>query len=315
MLTHSSLLLQLRDPPWIKYHSLIASDAASRGLDVPNTEFVVNYDMPRSIENYIHRGGRTARAGQDGVVITILLKKQLSVFEEMMNGHREGGFGKVFPLFTHGKSLSAELESSFFTAKRTFHLVMQSEETGELGRNEPVSNVLQNRVERTETQGSVEALQFSEPQSENTSLSKDSVVLDTTVDVLEEGDDVPNSNLEEDDNNFSPLATTLGDSAPFTCHLAASSAPILPLKTIKESLQSVIGNEIRKFSERWTTTTPVDLQASWSDAMASLLSCVKHSLSTCEPLKNTLVSDSSIDVVSPRRKKSKKRKKSVSKED
>jgi ATP-dependent RNA helicase DDX51/DBP6 len=49
-----------------KLSILIASDRASRGLDVPDLSDVISYDMPRDITSYVHRVGRTARAGQSG---------------------------------------------------------------------------------------------------------------------------------------------------------------------------------------------------------------------------------------------------------
>lgn len=50
---------------------LIATDIAARGIDVPGIEHVVNFDMPETVEDYIHRAGRTARANAIGCVSTI----------------------------------------------------------------------------------------------------------------------------------------------------------------------------------------------------------------------------------------------------
>jgi ATP-dependent RNA helicase RhlB len=49
---------------------LVATDIAARGIHVDNLEIVINYDIPMDAENYIHRIGRTARAGKDGVAYT-----------------------------------------------------------------------------------------------------------------------------------------------------------------------------------------------------------------------------------------------------
>lgn len=51
---------------------LIASDRASRGLDIPDLAEVINYDMPTSVTSYVHRVGRTARAGREGKAITLV---------------------------------------------------------------------------------------------------------------------------------------------------------------------------------------------------------------------------------------------------
>ena len=59
-----------------KLSILIASDRASRGLDIPDLAQVVNYDMPKSATSYVHRVGRTARAGKAGEAITLVLHNQ-----------------------------------------------------------------------------------------------------------------------------------------------------------------------------------------------------------------------------------------------
>lgn len=53
-----------------RYRILIATDIAARGIDVKNIELVINYDLPDEAENYIHRIGRTARAGKEGRAIS-----------------------------------------------------------------------------------------------------------------------------------------------------------------------------------------------------------------------------------------------------
>ncbi|XP_011252205.1 ATP-dependent RNA helicase DDX24 [Camponotus floridanus] len=51
---------------------LIATDVAARGLDIPNIEHVIHYQVPRTSENYVHRSGRTARAEKEGITILMM---------------------------------------------------------------------------------------------------------------------------------------------------------------------------------------------------------------------------------------------------
>ena len=51
---------------------LVCSDVAARGLDIPDVSHVINYDAPHHSEDYVHRIGRTGRAGKSGVALTIV---------------------------------------------------------------------------------------------------------------------------------------------------------------------------------------------------------------------------------------------------
>lgn len=55
---------------------LVATDVASKGLDFPDIQHVINYDLPDEIENYVHRIGRTGRRGQTGIATTFINKDQ-----------------------------------------------------------------------------------------------------------------------------------------------------------------------------------------------------------------------------------------------
>lgn len=55
---------------------LVATDVASKGLDFPDIQHVINYDMPAEIENYVHRIGRTGRCGKTGIATTFINKTQ-----------------------------------------------------------------------------------------------------------------------------------------------------------------------------------------------------------------------------------------------
>jgi ATP-dependent RNA helicase RhlE len=63
-----------------KLRVLVASDLASRGLDIPYLPFVINYELPRSPKDYIHRIGRTGRAGAPGTAISLICPEDVHHF-------------------------------------------------------------------------------------------------------------------------------------------------------------------------------------------------------------------------------------------
>lgn len=60
---------------------LVATDIAARGLDIAELPFVINYEMPAQPEDYVHRIGRTGRAGADGVAISLMNESEQKMFE------------------------------------------------------------------------------------------------------------------------------------------------------------------------------------------------------------------------------------------
>jgi ATP-dependent RNA helicase RhlE len=71
--------------------ALIATDVAARGLDIPNVTHVINYDAPKQYEDYVHRIGRTGRAGARGMAITFVLDGPEAFVAPRGGG--SGGFG------------------------------------------------------------------------------------------------------------------------------------------------------------------------------------------------------------------------------
>ncbi|TNI26958.1 helicase-related protein, partial [Aeromonas salmonicida] len=55
---------------------LVATEVAARGLDIPDLQYVVNYDLPFLAEDYVHRIGRTGRAGKSGMAISFVSREE-----------------------------------------------------------------------------------------------------------------------------------------------------------------------------------------------------------------------------------------------
>jgi ATP-dependent RNA helicase DeaD len=71
-----------------KLDMLIATDVASRGIDVSNIDAVINYDIPLDSESYVHRIGRTGRADQSGIAHTLIYPEERAQLKTMMRGIR-----------------------------------------------------------------------------------------------------------------------------------------------------------------------------------------------------------------------------------
>ncbi|NOX48108.1 MAG: DEAD/DEAH box helicase [Chlorobi bacterium] len=81
---HSNVLQEERERTMRNFRNgdlkiLIATDVSARGIDIPNVEYVVNYDMPETLENYVHRVGRTGRANQKGQAVSFCSSEEKEI--------------------------------------------------------------------------------------------------------------------------------------------------------------------------------------------------------------------------------------------
>jgi ATP-dependent RNA helicase DBP3 len=96
---------------------MIATDVAARGLDIPDVEVVLNYSFPLTTEDYVHRIGRTGRAGKKGVAHTFFTLQNKGLAGELVNVLREAG--QIVPdgllkFGTHVKKKESKLYGAHF---------------------------------------------------------------------------------------------------------------------------------------------------------------------------------------------------------
>jgi len=89
---HGGLTQNKRDNVMEKFHAktvevLVCTDVAARGLDIKGVSHVYNYDIPKEPKEYIHRAGRTARAGESGMVINLVATRDGDNFRAVLSEH------------------------------------------------------------------------------------------------------------------------------------------------------------------------------------------------------------------------------------
>ena len=117
---HGSLSQPIRDRMMGQFREshidiLVATDLAARGIDVKEMEYVVNYHLPEFYDMYVHRSGRTARAGASGYALTILQKEEEFEIKEF-----EAELGISFSVFTKATSEELEDNNTVLWAKKIF---------------------------------------------------------------------------------------------------------------------------------------------------------------------------------------------------
>jgi len=117
---HGSLTQGIRDRIMGQFREgfidiMVATDLAARGIDVKEISYVVNYHLPDTYDAYVHRSGRTARAGAMGLSLTILQKEEV---EDIADFEQE--LGIVFKEFNKASPQSIEENNTILWARKIF---------------------------------------------------------------------------------------------------------------------------------------------------------------------------------------------------
>ncbi|XP_046391977.1 probable ATP-dependent RNA helicase DDX47 [Ischnura elegans] len=108
---------------------LVSTDVASRGLDIPHVDVVLNFDVPTHSKDYVHRVGRTARAGRSGKAITFVTQYDVEVYQRI-----EQLLGKQLPLYPTQESEVMILQERVAEAQRMAKMEMKDEEERRRGK-------------------------------------------------------------------------------------------------------------------------------------------------------------------------------------
>ncbi|WP_298884181.1 DEAD/DEAH box helicase [uncultured Polaribacter sp.] len=117
---HGSLSQGIRDRVMGQFREgniniLVATDLAARGIDVKEVLYVVNYHLPDKYETYIHRSGRTARAGASGLSLSVIQQEEVEEIPEF-----EEDLGLVFTQYKKADAQSIEDNNTILWAKKIF---------------------------------------------------------------------------------------------------------------------------------------------------------------------------------------------------
>ena len=117
---HGSLSQGIRDRIMGQFREgfidiLVATDLAARGIDIKEISYVVNYHLPDTHDTYVHRSGRTARAGATGLSLTILQQEEVADIADF-----EDALGIVFMQFQKATTQNIEENNGLLWAKKVF---------------------------------------------------------------------------------------------------------------------------------------------------------------------------------------------------
>ena len=106
------MMKQIHD---LEYQYIVATDLAARGIDIEGVSHVINYELPRDLDFYIHRTGRTARAGSEGIAATIYSASD----EDALIRLEKLGINFTYKEFKHGEWVDAVVRNRRQNRKKT----------------------------------------------------------------------------------------------------------------------------------------------------------------------------------------------------
>ena len=134
--TQSARLRALNDFKEKKIRILVATDIASRGIDIEELPYVVNFELPANAEDYVHRIGRTGRAGATGLAVSLLTTEDAERFGEIQKLLKKRF--DVTPLSYEGIEDEPQEKAKSSEAKKSGKKAAKKDKIGEMRREEPM---------------------------------------------------------------------------------------------------------------------------------------------------------------------------------
>ena len=94
-----------------KLNILVCTDGVARGVDFENVDCVINFELPIALKTYVHRVGRTARAGKSGTSISLVIPSEVHVFKHLMKDHYDALKPFIIDSYNQFKELNRQIEN------------------------------------------------------------------------------------------------------------------------------------------------------------------------------------------------------------